>query len=119
MSLASIVIRTYNEERYLEPLLEAIAKQEGLETEVIVVDSGSTDRTCAIASRHACHIVTIAKSEFSFGRSLNRGCAAAKGDYLVFISGHCVPVDEWWLQNLVVPLRVEGIALYLRPANWW
>lgn len=110
MSLASIVIRTYNEERYLEALLQAIANQKGLDTEVIVVDSGSTDRTCAIASKHACRIVNIAKSEFSFGRSLNRGCAAAKGDYLVFISGHCVPVDEWWVQNLVLPLRAEGVV---------
>ena len=49
-------------------------------------------------------ITCIKKSEFSFGRSLNIGCAYSKGEYLVFVSGHCVPVNNTWLLNLVEPL---------------
>ena len=111
MATVSIIIRTYNEERHLDELLRMIARQqtEGLEREVLVVDSGSTDRTQEIAQSHACRIIHIDKSEFSFGRSLNIGCAAAQGDYLVFISGHCVPYDRWWLQQLVAPLH-DGVA---------
>lgn len=106
---ASIVIRTYNEQRYLPRLLRAIHTQstQGLDYEVIVVDSGSTDKTLELAKDYRCKIVHIAKSEFSFGRSLNLGCAAARGDCLVFISGHCVPVNDEWLVRLVAPL-VEG-----------
>ena len=49
--LASIVIRTYNEERYLNELLQAISKQknEVVDREVVIIDSGSTDTTLEIA----------------------------------------------------------------------
>lgn len=110
--LATIVIRTLNEAVYLGDLLTMIARQQtdGLGHEVVLVDSGSTDGTVDIARRHGCRIVTIAKSEFSFGRSLNRGCAAAAGDVLVFISGHCVPVDAQWLQRLCAPVLAGRVA---------
>ena len=111
-SLVSIVIRTLNEARYLGMLLEAIdAQQSDFSSEIIIVDSGSRDETLAIANRFACRIMHIKKTEFSFGRSLNIGCEAAAGKYLVMISGHCVPCHEKWLQNLVSPL-VEGVAEY-------
>lgn len=109
---ASIIIRTLNEARYLPCLLEAIdAQRSEFRCEVIVVDSGSTDGTLEIAHSHGCRILTIAKKEFSFGRSLNLGCQAAIGDYLVIISGHCVPCHGSWLQRLVTPLT-EGVVSY-------
>lgn len=90
-----------------------IARQftQGIEIETILVDSGSTDATLDIARAHNARITGISKTEFSFGRSLNRGCAFATGDILVFISGHCVPVGETWLQDLCQPL-IEGQADY-------
>ncbi|MBS0388236.1 MAG: glycosyltransferase [Proteobacteria bacterium] len=109
----SVVIRTLNEARHLASLLQAIAEQdtEGLEVEVVLVDSGSTDGTLAIAERFGCHIQHIGREEFSFGRSLNIGCAAARGDILVFTSGHCVPADTRWLRHLCQPI-LEGKAQY-------
>lgn len=109
----SIVLRTYNEERYLDELLSAVAAQDtaGLAVEVVLVDSGSTDSTLAIAERHGVRVVHIRKSEFTFGRSLNLGCEAARGRVLVFVSGHCVPVDEHWLARLVAPV-LNGVAGY-------
>ncbi len=102
----SLVIRTLNEAVHLNSLLQGIEKQktDGLEYEVILVDSGSTDGTLEIAARHNCHIYHITREEFSFGRSLNLGCEAASGDILVITSGHCVPTDEYWLQHLCQPI---------------
>jgi glycosyltransferase involved in cell wall biosynthesis len=114
MSLtASLIIRTYNEQRYLEKLLKEIQNQvvDDLVYEVIIVDSGSTDKTLEIANKFNSKILNIKKSEFSFGRSLNIGCAAATGDYLIFISGHCVPVNEYWLMSLINPLIVKNIDI--------
>jgi glycosyltransferase involved in cell wall biosynthesis len=103
--LVSIVIRTLNEARYLGELLDNIAKQKtGFEVETVLVDSGSTDGTLAIAEAHGCVVTHIAREEFSFGRSLNLGCETAKGDIFVLISGHCVPRDEHWLESLCQPL---------------
>lgn len=107
----SIVIRTLNEAVHLEALLQSIATQQtsGLNHEVVLVDSGSSDGTLEIAHRHGCHIHHISRKDFSFGRSLNIGCEAARGDNLVIISGHCVPSDEYWLQRLCDPI-LEGEA---------
>jgi len=105
----SIIIRTYNEEKYLGLLLDGIHKQQCVQenVEIIVVDSGSTDDTVKIANSHDCIVVYINKNEFTFGRSLNVGCEAANGEILVFVSGHCIPVGQLWLQNLVKPLLIK------------
>ena len=105
----SVVIRTYNEQTYLGELLTEISQQESdnLAIEVVLVDSGSTDKTLAIAEQHGCKIIHINKDEFTFGRSLNIGCEAAHGEMLVFVSGHCVPASPNWLVNLVAPLREQ------------
>jgi len=108
----SVVIRTYNEERHLRSLLEGIGRQvaEGLDIEVLLVDSGSTDGTLAIAADFPVTVLPIRKEEFSFGRSLNHGCQAASGDVLVFVSGHCIPVAPTWIARLVAPLGRDGIV---------
>jgi rhamnosyltransferase len=108
---ASIVIRTYNEERHLPGLLRAIADQEtNFDWETIIVDSGSTDDTLSIASQYKCRVLRIERSQFSFGRSLNVGCQAAIGRCLAFISGHCIPVSRNWLKELLAPLGRGSVA---------
>lgn len=110
----SIIFRALNEEKWFGEALSACQRQNfgDLDLELILVDSGSTDKTVEIAESYGCRVLHIKKSEFTFGRSLNRGCEAATGDYLVFISAHCIPDDENWLSNLVAPL-VDGSALYV------
>ncbi|MCP4039169.1 MAG: glycosyltransferase [bacterium] len=115
---ASIIIRTLDEERHLQALLEGIESQDtgALEVEAVIVDSGSEDRTLEIARAYGCVIEHIAREEFSFGRSLNQGCASSSGEVLVFVSGHCVPCDEHWLARLVAPL-LERRADYVYGAQ--
>lgn len=112
--LVSIIIRTYNEEKYLADLLESINLQivNNLRIEVIVVDSGSTDRTLQIATKFNCKIAHITKDEFTFGRSLNLGCRISCGEILVFISGHCIPVNKFWLDKLVSCLSKDIPYVY-------
>ncbi len=111
--LASIIIRTYNEAKHLPELLEAIQNQDKsvVDIETVIVDSGSTDQTLKIAEQFNCRITHIKKEEFTFGRSLNIGCEFAKGEFMVFISGHCIPVKNDWIQQLVRPL-VDNKAVY-------
>jgi rhamnosyltransferase len=110
---ASIVIRTLNEERYLPAVLCAIEEQtiHRDDRETILVDSGSTDGTLQAAERYECIILHISRDEFSFGRSLNRGCSAARGEVLVFLSGHCVPTDGEWLEKLISPIENGEAAI--------
>lgn len=111
--LISVIVRTLNEERYLDELLQSIKSQckNKYDIETIIVDSGSTDRTLEIAKKYDCRITYISKKDFTFGRSLNYGCDFAKGTYLVFVSGHCIPVHKKWIENLVSPLS-KKISVY-------
>ena len=112
--IISIVIRTLNEDAYLGELLNGIIDQDlpaAWAVETIIVDSGSTDNTLDIAASFKCRILHIAKQDFTFGRSLNMGCDAADGDYLVIVSGHCVPASKTWLRELVKPIH-DGLVDY-------
>lgn len=108
----SVIIRTLNEQRYLGDLLQGIKDQQSKFThEIVLIDSGSTDSTLTIAEQFGCRILHISRDEFSFGRSLNRACEVSLGSFLVLVSGHCIPYDQHWLQNLVEPLDA-GIVQY-------
>lgn len=108
-----MVIRTLNEEQHLGQLLSAICQQirDGFEIEMVVIDSGSTDKTLSIAKSYSCKITHIKKNEFTFGRSLNMGSENADGEILVYVSGHCIPEDDSWLKKLIQPIR-DGVAGY-------
>ena len=103
--LVSIVIRTYNEEKFLPDCLQAVCSQsyQG-PMEIVVVDSGSTDRTLEIAMKFNTKIIPISKEDFTFGRSLNRGCLESKGEIIVMLSAHCIPVNQTWLEALINPI---------------
>jgi len=107
----SIVVRAFNEAEHIERLLIGIGAQTMTPHEVILVDSGSTDDTVAIASAYGARIVHVDKAEFTFGRALNRGCASATGEICVFTSAHVYPVCSTWLEKLVEPFQDERVAL--------
>lgn len=107
----SVVIRCHNEAKHIGHLLELIGRQSEQSVEVVVVDSGSTDATLGIVGSFAARIVHITPDEFTFGRSLNRGCAAATGEILLFASAHVYPCDDEWLARLIAPFSDERVAL--------
>jgi rhamnosyltransferase len=107
----SIVIRAHNEEEHIGRLLSGIMQQTVHEVEIILVDSGSTDATLAIASRYPVQVVAVRPEEFSFGRSLNRGCSQARGEFIVIASAHVYPVYPDWLEQLLRPLADPRVAL--------
>jgi rhamnosyltransferase len=111
MLRCSIVIRAYNEEVHIGRLLEGIKKQTVHAVEVIVVDSGSTDRTVEIAAENGAKIVKISPQDFSFGRSLNKGIETADSELIVIASAHVYPVFPDWLEKLLNPFSNPEIAL--------
>jgi glycosyltransferase involved in cell wall biosynthesis len=107
----SVVVRTFNEERMIGRLLSGIDAQTRKPDEIVIVDSGSTDRTLEIARRHRVEVRTIDPTEFSFGRSLNRGVEAATGEVVVMASAHVYPVYDTWLEHLTRPFEDAAVAL--------
>lgn len=111
MPETSVVIRTYNEAKHFGNLLAALKKQTYQDYEVVIVDSGSTDGTLDIARSFSTRILEIRSKDFTFGYSLNVGCEAAKGAYLVFISAHVLPATDTWLAELVAPFEDPQVAM--------
>jgi rhamnosyltransferase len=107
----SIVIRAFNEEKHIGRLLEGIRQQTVRDVEIVLVDSGSTDGTVRIAESFAARILRIPSAEFTFGRSLNLGVQAARGEFIVIASAHVYPVYPDWLESLLRPFEDDRIAL--------
>jgi rhamnosyltransferase len=106
--MISIIIRTKNEERWIGSCLEVVSRQSRTDFEVVLVDNISTDKTVDKALQFGVTLVTV--DEFRPGAAINKGVEAAQGDIIVVLSGHCIPVDEHWLDNLVKNLDDETVA---------
>jgi len=106
----SIIIRTKDEENCIGHVLAQIYSQE-IENpcEIIIADSGSSDRTLDIARKYDARIFNIPESKFSYGYSLNYGIQHSSGDIICCLSAHSIPCDNKWLSELVKPIR-EGRA---------
>lgn len=108
----SVIIRCFNEEKHIGKLLTGIEHQDTSNLEIIVVDSGSTDSTVAIAAKFDTIIVKIKPEDFSFGYALNVGCRVATGDILLFGSAHVYPLYQDWLSKMAQPfIDDEKVAL--------
>jgi len=109
--VCSIVIRAFNEEKHISRLLNGISQQTVKDVQVILVDSGSSDRTAQIAGEHGAQIVDITPQEFTFGRSLNLGIQQAKAELILIASAHVYPVYPDWIERLLEPFTDAKIAL--------
>jgi glycosyltransferase involved in cell wall biosynthesis len=107
----SVVIRAFNEEKHIGRLLSGILQQSLPPLEIVLVDSGSTDATLAIAAQFPVRVVHIQPQEFSFGRSLNRGLSTVQGEFAVLASAHVYPVYADWIEQLLRPFEDSQVAL--------
>ena len=106
--LVSIIVRSKNEERWIGACLGAIRKQSYPNIEIVLVDNQSTDLTIAKAKLYDVKLVEIDK--FIPGKAINDGIRASSGDILVCLSGHCIPVEQDWLTNLIADLSDPEVA---------
>jgi glycosyltransferase involved in cell wall biosynthesis len=84
----------------LPALLDALAKQDREDFEVVVVDDGSTDGTRAIAEAHPVVSRVVASDGRGPGAARNAGVAASTGETLAFTDADCVPAPNWLSEGL-------------------
>lgn len=104
----SILIRTKNEGRWIKQCLSSIRGQSYRNFEVILIDNMSTDATVKKASSYDVKHVNI--ENYRPGYAINQGIKNSTGDIFVILSGHCVPTNEFWLENLISNLADENVA---------
>ena len=89
----SVVIPVKDGERYLEELLDALAR-EGVD-EVLVIDSGSRDRSLQIVRAAGVEPLEIDPAEFGHGRTRNLGAQRTSGELICFLTQDATPVPGW------------------------
>lgn len=119
MLKASIIIRTRNEERWIAACLRAVLAQDYPSFEIVLVDNNSTDRTVARAASFGIDALSI--DTYLPGKALNVGIRSSTGDFVVCLSGHCIPETKQWLSALLKPFedpKVAGVYGRQRPLSY-
>jgi hypothetical protein len=102
--VVSIIVRTLNEAEQFPLVLQAIQRQAiDVAVEIVVVDSGSSDATVAMAEAAGARIVRLTRP-FRPGYAVNAGAEASRGRICVTLSAGAFPVNDGWLAPLVTPL---------------
>ncbi|HMI62056.1 MAG TPA: glycosyltransferase family 2 protein [Puia sp.] len=109
--LISVIIPTKNGDAWLAKTISAILDQTlSDQTEIIIMDSGSTDNTAEILSRYPVWVIPIEPSSFNHGGTRNVGVRHAKGKYIVMTVQDAEPDSRFWLQNLLDGFDDEKVA---------
>jgi glycosyltransferase involved in cell wall biosynthesis len=109
--MISIVIPTYNEERYLHKLLDSIKKQEFYEYEIIVADS-SNDDTRKIAERYGCIVTDGGRP----GNARNNGAKKARYD-LLFLDSDVILPDNFLNEFVRRCKKYDLASCYVYPTS--
>ncbi len=111
VSEVAVIIFARNEEKRIGQCLRAVLDQEFAGNyEVLVIDSGSTDRTVDIASGFPVRLCTISPAEFHHGRTRHLGIFETASDLVVLLNGDATPTNRHWLSALVEAVRPECVA---------
>jgi rhamnosyltransferase len=106
-----VVIRAKNEARFIGDTLAALFAATALAPrQVVVVDSGSTDATLAIARSFPTTLIQIRPEDFTYGYALNVGVASVDAEIVATLSAHSLPAGPDWLRLLIEPFRQPIVA---------
>ena len=107
--LVSIITATLDAARELPHTIASLASQRGASFEWIVVDGASRDGTVALLERHADQIARwISEPDAGIYDAWNKGCAHARGDWLLFLGAG----DEF-----VAPEALASFSRHLAAAH--
>jgi GT2 family glycosyltransferase len=108
----SVIIVNWNGRQHLETCLTAVAEQQGVSFETILVDNGSTDGSVEFVRQRFPWVRLVALPEnHGFAGGNNAGAREARGEYLALLNNDTA-ADPNWLRALVAGLdRASGFAI--------
>jgi glycosyltransferase involved in cell wall biosynthesis len=94
--ILSVLIDTYNHERYIEQAVVSAIEQEfpASDYEIVVVDDGSTDRTPEIVSKFAPRVRLLSKKNGGQASAFNAAFPELRGEIVAFLDG-----DDWFAKG--------------------
>ena len=107
----SVLIRCRNEAKSLRQVFDALKAQHcGFRWEIVVVDNESEDNTCEICHECGVRVVTLPRAEFTYGRATNFGIEHARGELILLMSAHAIPIGSRFLEAAVAPFSDPEMA---------
>lgn len=107
----SICIPTLNASCIWEELWTSLQAQTLQSTEVLVLDSSSTDSTAELAKGAGCRVVTIPREEFRHGGTRQHAAELASGaDVLVYLTQDAILADANALGRLVAAFEDASVG---------
>ena len=102
--LISVIVTTYNNEKYIKACLDSLLAQTFQDFEIVVIDDGSTDQTSKVLNQYS------ANSRLKIHHQPNAGVSAARNQGLKFVC--FVDSDDYvaknYLEKLVAPLLQDS-----------
>lgn len=100
----SVIVPVKNGGENLKVFFNRIRSQRKIQNvEIIVMDSESTDNSVDIAMQYGAKVISIPQEEFNHGDTRNLGAKEAQGDFLVFTVQDAMPINNYWLYNMICP----------------
>ncbi len=100
--LISVVIPVKNGIATLEALLRGVWSQTlASRTEIVIIDSGSTDGSIELALTYPVRMHEIPPAEFNHGRTRNLGVEISRGEFVVMTVQDAAPADDQWLERML------------------
>lgn len=97
--MLSVIVPVYNTENQVERCLKSLVKLK--DTEIIVINDGSTDRSEEIINKYIDKITYYTKPNSGLADTRNFGLDKAKGDYILFVDS-----DDYVEQDLIEKLKI-------------
>lgn len=87
MTVISVVIPSYNHEKYIKQAVESVIAQSHVNLELIVVDDGSNDRSLDyLRSVRDSRFLLVEQTNAGAHNAINRGLGVAQGEYLAILN---------------------------------
>lgn len=94
--LVSVIIPNWNGAEHLPTCLESLRRQTLADSEVIVVDNGSTDGSLRLLKQEyaEAHVLALGENQ-GFAGACNAGMRAARGDFVVLLNNDTEAAADW------------------------
>ena len=103
----TIIIPTYNAGQNFIKLLDCLQKQTLQPVQIIIIDSGSTDNTCATAKQRNCKVIKINRADFDHGTTRNLAVSEISSEFVIFLTQDALPADENMIAELIRPMQAN------------
>lgn len=98
----SVIVPVFNTEKYLARCMDSLLNQTFSDFEILLIDDGSTDKSCAVCNQYAendSRVRVIPTNHIGVGAVRNLGLLEAKGNYIMFCDSDDY-VEPKWIEEL-------------------